>query len=116
MIELKLQIILIIISIIMTSYIIYLIRKEVLELKYSLFWIIIGIILLVISIFPGIIEFIARIMGIGLPVNALFLIGILFIIVILITQTVAISKAHVKITRLTQEIGILKMKKYKNKN
>ena len=50
------------------------------------------------------------------PVNTLFL-GIIFILLlILFTQTVAISKLKDQVTCISQELGILKKKVEDNKN
>jgi len=108
MVEPKLQLFLIVISFLFASFIFVLVKKETLELKYTLVWIFTGIILIIISLQPKIVTFASIALGIGLPVNALFLFGILFTLIILLTVTIAISRALAKIRRLTQEVAILK--------
>lgn len=95
-------------SLAIMGYVIYLIRQEIIELKYSVTWIFIGLGLIAISIDPGIFTAIARMLGIGLPVNALFLTAILFLLVIIMVLTIAISKLFMKCSRLAQEIALLK--------
>lgn len=110
MLSLKLQIVLIIISFLFMAYIINSLRNEIIDFKYTLIWFFLGIVLIVISVFPEIPVFIANFLGIGLTVNAIFLLAIFFILLILLVITIAISKSHVKTLRLTQEIAILKNK------
>jgi len=115
MLGLRLQIFILLISFFFTVFIIHFIRKEVLELKYTLVWIVTGLIILLISLFPQIVAFLAESAGIQTPVNALFLMGLLFALIIIFTLTVAISKISLRVTRLAQEISILKFELIKYK-
>lgn len=108
MLNIQLQLVLILLSVCVTGYIIHLIRKEVIELKYSVVWIFVGVGMLVISIAPQTVGLISHVMGIGLPVNALFLVAIIFIFVILMILMIAISKLSMRCSRLTQSIALLK--------
>lgn len=73
-------------------------------------WIVLGIFFIVLSIFPGIVYSVSRLLRIYNPVNTLFL-GIIFILIlILFTLSVAISKLRNQVTSLSQELGILKKK------
>jgi len=47
--------------------------------------------------------------GIELPVNALHFMGLLFSLIIIFTLTVALSKISLRVTKLAQEISILKL-------
>ena len=109
MISLKLQLILIIVSVICAVLLINLIRKYRLELKYTLLWLAMMVIVLVLSIFPGLISSIANLIGIELPVNALFLLVSFSAMVILFSMTVTTSKSTTKLKELTQEVGLLKL-------
>lgn len=108
MIETRLQLFLIIISLAFLVYIFSLVRKEKLELKYTLAWCLLGFVLVIIAVQPQIVEIIAEILGIGLPVNVVFLLGIFCILIILLTLTVAISRTSIRTKRLIQELAILK--------
>ena len=110
MLSLKLQLAMILLSFFMVGYIIHLLREEIIELKYSITWIFIGLILIIISIKPEIVNRIAQLLGIGLPVNALFLISLVFILILMMVLVIAISKLSMKCSRLTQTIALLKDK------
>lgn len=108
MIETRLQLFLMVISLTFLIYIFSLVRKEKLELKYTLAWCLMGLVLVMIAVQPQIVEIIAELLGVGLPVNAVFLLGIFCILVILLTLTVAISRTSIRTKRLIQELAILK--------
>jgi len=75
-----------------------------------------GFVLVLIAVQPQIVEIIAELLGIGLPVNAVFLLGIFCILIILLTLTVAISRTSIRTKRLIQELAILKFEINENKS
>ncbi|AIQ76759.1 MULTISPECIES: DUF2304 domain-containing protein [Paenibacillus] len=108
MISYKLQVILLIGSVLCFVLLINMIRKYRIELKYSMLWLCIMLIVLVLSIFPSSFETIAGLMGIEIPVNALFLLSIFGVTLILFSLTIVISRSTIKVKELSQEIGLLK--------
>lgn len=106
--SLRLQIVLIITSIIGGYATIYLIKKNVLELKYALVWIFVACGALVLPVFPSILNYISQIVGTQVPVNTLFLFGFYFVFFILFTVTIIVSKNAQRVKILNQEIAILK--------
>lgn len=63
-----------------------------------------GIIILAISIFPKIIEYIANIFEIYYPPSLLLLLGIIILIIYIVHITIVITKQNKMIIRLNQEI------------
>ena len=104
----KLQIFLIVISISFMVYIFALVRREELELKYTLAWCLLGVTLVIIAIKPDLVLLLTKALGMQLPVNTVFLTGIFCIMVIILTLTVAISRTSVRTKRLIQELALLK--------
>ena len=66
-----------------------------------------GVLLLIFDLAPGILDFLTDLLGITLPINMLFFLGIAFILMIMFSQTIVISNLTRKTKRLTQEIGML---------
>lgn len=108
MVSFKLQIVLLIGSLVCFILLVNLIRKYRLELKYSMLWLIVMIISIFLSIFPTSFTFISHLMGIELPVNALFLLALFGTMLIMFSLTLEVSKSTIKIKELSQEIGLLK--------
>ena len=85
-----------------------LIRKYKLELKYTLLWLIVMLIIVFLSIFPKGFSIVSQLMGIELPVNALYLLAFFCSFAILFSLTMTISNSTTKIKELSQQIGLLK--------
>jgi hypothetical protein len=99
----KLQIILLVFSVLGLTMLIKMISQYKLELKYALLWVVISIMAIILSIFPAIINFVARVIGVESPVNALFLIAIICAFLILFSLTVAMSRTSTSFKNLVQE-------------
>lgn len=84
-----------------------LLKKNLLALKYTLLWILTGIVMGVLVLFPGLLERVIILIGIELPVNGLFAFGIGFIIIILMALTSIVSRQGEKIRILTQQTALL---------
>ena len=105
----RLQVIMISASVLFLCYIIMMLRNKKIELKYSLAWLLAGTSLLLTAIFPNLLKLLSNLLNIVEPVNTLFLFIIFFMLLIIFTLTIAISRNAIRVKTLTQEIGILKM-------
>lgn len=105
--ETQLRITIIVGCLITLIFVVNMIRKERLELKYSLSWIFIDIGVLTLSIFPKLIEKISKLLGVVTPINALFFLGICFQLIIIFSLTVAQSRNSKKLKDLVQNIAML---------
>jgi hypothetical protein len=102
----ELRVVLIVSSISMLIYMIKKVRKSKLQIEYTVFWIIFGLLLICISLVPKIMYFIAGIIGIQSPVN-LVLTFIVFILVLkLFLMTIEISQLENKVKELVEEIAL----------
>ena len=103
----------IIFSIIFIIFILHLVRKNKLDEKYSILWIIFGIIILIVSVFPNLIVRIAEIFNVYYPPALLLLFAILVLGTYIVHITITITKQNKMIVKLTQELAILKEKNEK---
>ena len=90
--------------------VIELVRKNKLQERYSLLWIFMSVILLVLSSTPKIINSLADWLDIKNPPSFLFLFGLVYLLIYNLHLTTVVSKQSEKITRLAQEIALLKEK------
>lgn len=81
--------------------------KKRLNLKYSLVWLATAAGLLILAIFPGLVDKIGNLVGIVSPVNTVFVFALMFIMAIIFTLTMIVSHTTSRIYRLTQTIAIL---------
>lgn len=105
-----LQIILIVVTILFTIFIILKTGKKKLNYKLTILWLFVSLLTVVLAIFPQIVNWVAKLIHIETPVNALFLMFIFFLIVITFYISAEISKLQNKETILIQENALLKKK------
>lgn len=82
-------------------------KRKSLELKYTLLWLFAGLFMGLAVIFPRILEYVTRLLGMQSIMNGLYVVCIGFIIIILMALTSIVSKQTIKIRTLIQEIGML---------
>lgn len=95
-------------SIFLLLIILELVRRRYLSERYSLVWILTGIAFLILSIKIDLLRSLSKFLGFSLPSNALFFFGILFLILIVLSLSVILSRLSEKNKILTQEIVLLK--------
>ena len=87
--------------------ILYFLKHRALNLKYTLLWLLSGTVMGILVIFPELLTYIIRILGIEDNMNGLFIMCIAFMLMIMMALTSIASRQNMKIRSLVQEIGIL---------
>ena len=105
-----LKIALIFITIIYMFLILKSIRQKKINVSFSIFWLLTGVVLIIFVLIPNIIEWISKKLGFAAPSNMIFCITIFMAFYMIFNLTVAISKENKKNTLLVQEISLLKKK------
>lgn len=108
MIQIKLQIILMIVSVCSFFFIVNMIRKYNLELRYSLLWMFFCLVNLILASFSKLSFYIALALGIKEPVNAIFLLSFIFQFFLIFSLMLTISQLSGKLSKLVQEVGMLR--------
>ena len=93
-------------AILMAYFIMKKIRQSKLQIEYAIFWIIFSAILLIFSVFPFLVAFVTKLIGMELPVNFIFLLFILILILKAFFQTIETSALENKVRNLTQRLAI----------
>ncbi len=104
--SLVLRIFLIVVSFISIIYVIRRIRKAKLRIDYSLFWIIVSVLIMLLAIFSGVAIRLATMMGVMSAVNLIYLVMIFILLLHNFSMTMKISSLESKINNLTEEIAI----------
>ena len=89
-------------------YILEMVRRRKLREEYSILWLFGSSVILVLSLKQDWLIVLAHAVGVVYPPSFLFLIGILFILLILIHFSIAISKLHQMNKKMAQEIALMK--------
>ncbi|MCR5102758.1 MAG: DUF2304 domain-containing protein [Butyrivibrio sp.] len=84
-----------------------LISRRTLSLKYSLLWLLVCVVLILLVAFPNLLGIIAHILHIELPINALYLVSIFILMLISLSLTVIVSRQTVRIRNMAQENALM---------
>ena len=87
-----------------------LVRRRKFREEYSLLWIATVVIMLILSAWRGSLKLIANALGIQLPSNALFVVGSMFILVILLHFSAVISSFKTENQELARRSAILELR------
>ena len=92
--------------ILLVAYVVRLIVSGKLQLKYSLLWLALVLVLLLSALFPQPLCFLSSAMGFATPSNFIFL-GFVFVILIMLSLSLIASKQADAIKNLTQRVALL---------
>lgn len=84
-----------------------LIRSRRLQERYALLWLITGTVILLLSVWRDALRLVAEQIGIAYPPSALFVIGFLFILVVLLHYSTVISELAERNVRLAQDLALV---------
>lgn len=98
--------VLIIASILMLIYMIRKVRKSKVQIEKTVFWIVFGIFIIIISIFPQIIYWVAKLLGIQSPANLVWITVIFVLLVKQFMTTLEVSQLETKVKELVEEIAL----------
>lgn len=101
------QFVFILIGLCLLLCILALLKKGVLSVKYSLLWLLCGCGLLLVAIFPYIIYVIRDLFDMVMPSNVVFMIMFGFVLLLLLSHSVAVTELSHKSKRQTQSIALL---------
>ena len=87
--------------------ILYYLKRKMLELKYTLIWLVAGLVMGIMIYFPELLVRFVRILGIESNMNGLYVLCIAFIMMILMTLTSIVSRQQIKIRILIQELSMM---------
>jgi hypothetical protein len=81
-------------------------RRSLLE-RYALLWLLSAVVLLALSVWGGLLELLADVMGVAYPPNALFLIAFGFVTALLLHFSLAVSRLTDQSKVLAQRLALL---------
>jgi hypothetical protein len=84
-----------------------LIRSRRLQERYALLWLVTGSVILLLSVWRDALRLVAEQIGIAYPPSALFVLGFLFILVVLLHYSTVISELSERNVLLAQDIALV---------
>ena len=101
-----LRVVLIVSSILMLLYMLKKVRKSKVQIEHTVFWIILGLLLIIISVVPQIVYMFAKLLKIQSSVNLVLAFIIFILIIKQFLMTIEISQLEIKIRELVEEIAL----------
>ncbi len=97
-------------SFVILAAVFVLVRERHIKEKYSLVWFLIGLFILVMSVFEGLIDWFGDLIGVYYAPSAFF--GLLIACAYLLLLNMSVSISHLKMHNkaLTQELGLTKLR------
>ena len=105
---LKQKIVAVLMAVSLLIFIIETVRRRKLREEYAWLWVLIGGVILVLSLWQGLLTAFTNLLGIKLPVNTVFFFGLMFVVFINLHFSVKISQLTDQVKRLTQELALKK--------
>ena len=102
------RVILVLVSLCTFFYMMRKIRQSKVQIEDSIYWILFSGMLIVISVFPQIPEFFAKLFGIYSTVNFVFLFIMFLLLTKIFYMSIHISQLEHKVKELSQEIALRK--------
>ena len=84
-----------------------LVRQRRLLERYALLWLFSAVVLLGLSVWTGLLEAVASLVGVAYPPNALFLVAFGFVMVLLLHFSLAVSRLSDQTKVLAQRLALL---------
>ncbi|HWL01031.1 MAG TPA: DUF2304 domain-containing protein [Microbacteriaceae bacterium] len=100
------QILSIVLSIVFLVIVLLLLRSYVLPEKYAVIWLAAAVVSIVLSAIPGILDWLAALVGIQQPINLLFLAGFFVVFMLLMQVSLELARTRDELRRFVQQQAI----------
>lgn len=96
-------------SLLILAGIFELLRRRQLSEKYAVLWLVVGVLLLVLTVFPGLLASVSRAFGVTVPSNLLFFVGIVFLVCVCLHLSWELSRLESESRKLAEDVAILRL-------
>jgi hypothetical protein len=101
------QILGVIAALITFVFVFSLLRRGILQEKYAVLWLFFSAAVLFFAIFPSALIWICSLIGVAQPVNLLFFITVVLLVLVAVQLSYELSRHEVRIRRLAEEVALL---------
>lgn len=110
----QLRIIIIVSMLLALIYIISNIRRQKINFRYGIGWMLVAVLIMLLAIWPQTLDLISYALGIAVPVNMLFFMGFILLVIVVFFLSRSVSDLSEKVKQLSQELAIAKKDTYDN--
>lgn len=93
-------------AVLVLAIIVTLLLRRQLREKYATLWLVVGLVLLVISVFPGLLVQLTHLLGVEVPANLIFAISIALLVGVALHLSWELSRAEEEIRSLAEDVAI----------
>lgn len=95
------------------GFILFLLRRHQLREKYAVLWLVVGVVILVLVLFPEVLFWATAVAGIQVPTNLLFAATLVLLLGVCLHLAWEMSRSEDRIRRLSEEVALLRAKTQK---
>lgn len=95
-------------ALVVLAIIISLLLRRQLREKYAILWLIIGVALLALAIFPSLLREMSTMLGVAVPSNLIFALAIVLLVGVALHLSWELSHAEEEVRRVAEEVAILR--------
>ena len=90
------------------GFVFFLLRRGALREKYAVLWLFFSGAALFFAVFPGALTWLSRILGVAEPVNLLFFVTVVLLVLVSVQLSYELSRHEMRIRRLAEEVALLR--------
>jgi len=96
-------------SLVTLSLLFEMMRRQRLREKYAVFWAVVAVLTLVVALWPGLLEWIANLVGVAVPSNLLFFGASMLLLVVSVQHSSELGRLEDRTRTLAEEVGLLRL-------
>ena len=97
-----------VLCLLIVAVVLEMVRRKKLREKYALLWLVVGLATLILAAWPELLGIVARLVGIALPSNLIFILSILLLLGVCLHLSWEISCVEDETRTLAEEVAILR--------
>jgi hypothetical protein len=86
-----------------------LLRRRQLREKYAVLWLLVGTGVVVLIVFPGLLDWLSRVVGVVVPANLLFFGALVLLLSVSVHQSWELSRLEDETRKLAEDLAILRL-------
>ncbi|MGK3953403.1 DUF2304 domain-containing protein [Microbacterium sp. I2] len=98
----------IVLALLVLAIIISLLLRRRLREKYATLWLLIGIVILILAIFPGLLLWLSNALGVAVPSNLIFALALVLLIGVALHLSWELSQAEDEVRRVAEDVAIVR--------
>ncbi len=94
-------------ALLLLACVLELLRRGILRERFAALWLVVGALLLLVAVFPGILGSASDALGFELPSNLLFFAAIVFLLLVCVQLSYEVSRLEARTRRLAEDLALL---------